>query len=119
MLADPQSITISGTPVSLPRTGVGPQSAEYTSADGTLRFLVRQSSNSKTRRTAVSVQRNKIAADPLTAVNTRYTETVTMSVVSPIDGFSIAELVADIVGLATWLTASSAANSTKTLAGEK
>lgn len=119
MLADPQSVTVSGTAISLPRTGIAPASVDYSSADGVTRLRVQQSSSKTTKRTSVSLQTNKIAADPLTAVNRRVTSLVSVTVTSPIDGFTVAELAAQLVGLATALTASSAAMTTKILSGEK
>lgn len=119
MLADPQSITIGGATTSLPRTGNGQDSADYTAADGAIKLRVQQRSNSKTRRTNISVSSNKIAADPLTAVNQRLSSLVSVNVTAPIDGFTVTELKDQLVGIATLLTASSAALAIKILGGEK
>lgn len=119
MLSDPQSITVGGGAKSLPRTGVGSGSADYTTADGNYRLRVMQSSNSKTRRTAISLQINKIAADPLTAVNQRVTAQVSVAFIAPIDGFTIAELVDAFTGVSGMLNASSSAKLVQILGGEK
>lgn len=119
MLADPQSVTIAGTAVSLPRTGVNGTSADYTSADGAVSLRVQQTTNKDQTRTIVSLRSNKIAADPLTAVNRRLSSVVTVSFTNPVDGFTITELKDQFVGIATALTASSAALTTKILGGEK
>lgn len=119
MLADPQSITIAGSAVSLPRVGINGTSADYSSADGALTLRVQQSTSKDSRRTSISQRSNKIAADPLTAVNKRVSSTVSVNVVAPLDGFTVAELKDQLVGLASALTASSAALATKILAGEK
>lgn len=119
MLADPQSLTIAGTAVSLPRTGVSNNAADYTSADGAVSLRVQQTTNGGNRRTSISVRSNKIAADPLTAVNRRLSSTVSVNVNAPLDGFTITELKDQIVAIATALTASSASLATKILGGEK
>ncbi len=119
MLTDPQSVTVAAVPISLPRTGVDKSSGDFTSADGLTQLRVAQAINSTTRRTTVSLKTNKIAADPVTAVNSRKSAIWTISCNAPLDGFTIAELKDQFVGLATTLTASSAALTTKVLGGEK
>lgn len=119
MLADPQSITIAGTTISIPRTGIGGDSAVYTSADGTVSLRIQQTVNKTRRRTIISLQSNKIAADALTAVNQRVQSVLTFSFNTPVDGFTITELKDQLVGLSTLLTASSAAMAIKVLGGEK
>lgn len=119
MLTDPQSITVGGSAKSFPRTGIGAGSADYTTSDGTYRFRVSQSSNSKTRRTAVSLQINKIAADPLTAVNQRVTAQLSVAFITPTNGFTIAELTDAFTGVSALLNASSSAKLVQILGGEK
>lgn len=119
MLADPQSVTIGGNAVSLPRTAVNGQTADYTSADQATSLRVSQRKNGNVVRTTVSLQSSKIAADPLTAVNKRITSTVSVSWTAPQDGHTVTELKDQFVGLATALTASSAAMAVKVLGGEK
>jgi len=119
MLADPQSVTVGGTAVSLPRTGIAPTNADYTSADGAYRLRVTQTSNNTTSRISVSLQSNKIAADPISAVNSRKSDLVSVSITRPVDGFTITEIKDQVVALATLLTASSAATLVKILGGEK
>jgi hypothetical protein len=119
MLADPQSVTISGTAVSLPRTGIGATSADYTSADGAVSLRTQQTTSKDSRRTVISLKSNKIAADPLTAINKRLSSVISVSVTAPVDGFTVTELKDQLVALATALTASSAALAVKILSGEK
>lgn len=119
MLADPQLLTIGETTVSLPRTAEVGNLAEYNTADGAHRLRVQQSVSKTTRTTSVSLQMNKIAADPLTAVNQRVSALVSVNVKAPLDGFTIDELAAQLVALATTLTASSASMAKKVLGGEK
>jgi hypothetical protein len=119
MLADPQSVTIGGTTTSLPRVGINGNSADYASADGAIQLRVLQSTNKDTRRTSVTLRTNKIAADPLTAVNRRLSDAISVSATVPLDGFTVTEVKDQIVALATLLTASSAALAVKILGGEK
>jgi hypothetical protein len=119
MLTDPQSVTVGGTAISLPRTGSDRTSADYTSADNLSQMRVAQTTNSTTRSTVISLKTNKIASDPITAVNSRKSSIWTISNRAPIDGFTITELKDQLVGLAAALTASSAALTTKALGGEK
>lgn len=119
MLADPQSITVGGTTISLPRTGADKGSSDYTSADVLSQLRVAQTTNSTTRRTTISLKTNKIAADPITALNARKSNLWTISNTAPLDGFSLVEIRDQLIGLANALTASSGALATKILAGEK
>jgi hypothetical protein len=119
MLADPQSVTVGGTAISLPKTGSDRGSADYSSADGNSQMRVAQTVNSSTRRTTISLKTNKIAADPVSAVNSRKSSIWTISNTAPLDGFTITELRDQLIGLANALTASSGALLTKILGGEK
>lgn len=119
MLADPQSITVGGTTISLPRTGVTGNLADYTSADGVTSLRVQQSTTRTVKRTSVTLKTAKIAADPITGINSRITATWGISLIQPLDGFTVTELKDQLVGLANVLTASSAATAIKILGGEK
>lgn len=115
MLADPQTINS----VSLPRTGVGADTATYQSADGALSLRIQQVKGKDRTRSIISVQSNKIAADPITAVNQRVTAVASVTVTAPVSGFTAAELKDLFVGLSTVLTATSGATLVKILGGEK
>jgi len=119
MLTDPQSVTVGGTAISLPRTGIDKASADYTSVDGNSQLRVAQTTNSSTRRTTVSYKTNKIAADPISAVNSRKSAIWTIACNAPLDGFTITELKDQFVGLTAALNATSAALIIKALGGEK
>ena len=119
MLTDPQSVTVNAVPISLPRVGVDRNSSDYTSADGNSQLRVQQTTNASTRNTVISLKTNKIAADPITAVNSRKSQLITISARGPIDGFTLTEIKDQLVGLCTALTTSSAALAVKILAGEK
>jgi len=120
VLADPQSVTISGTAISLPKTDDRPQTNVYSSfADGVTLFgTQRVTGKDNRRRATVSLQKEKIAADALTAVNQRVASSVTVSFSFPA-GFTTTEVEAQAAALITWLTASTNANLKKILAGER
>lgn len=118
MLADPQTITISGSASTLPRTAVVPDGAIYSNPDSTIKFDVRHT-NGRRNRSIARLRSDKIAADPLlTATNRRLSATVYVAVDVPPEGFSVAEQVALIKALSDWLTASTNANATKVVGGE-
>lgn len=118
MLSDPQSVTISGSAVSLPRTAVTPTGAAYTSPDSTVAFDILHTKGRRNRH-QVRIKSDKIAADPLlTATNRRLSASVWLTVDVPPEGFTVAEQVALISALAAWLTASTNANATKVVGGE-
>lgn len=120
MLADPQSVTISGTAVSLPKIDTRPETNVYSSLpDGVTLFGTQRVTGKDSRRRAtISLQKEKIAADALTAVNQRVAASVTVSFSYP-SGFTSTEIEAHAVALINWLTASTNANLKKVLAGER
>lgn len=119
MLTDPQTVTVNAVPITLPRTGADKSSADYTSADGLSQLRVAQTVNASTKQTTISLKTNKIAADPITAVNSRKSSIWTITNRVPLDGFTAAEIKDQLVGLANALTATSGALTLKALGGEK
>lgn len=117
MFADPQSITISAVPISLPRVSSGVNAAAYASADSTLKFAISNAYGRRNRRT-VRMEHSKIAADPLTSANSRYSMTSYLVIDTPLVGYTVTEAQAVIAGFTAWLTASSGANVAKVLGGE-
>lgn len=118
MFADPQSITIDATPVSLPRTSVGDHSASYTKDDETLTLKVNHQATKNGRvRRQVRLDVSKISADPFIAgQNREVAATAYLVVDEPTDGaFTNAELLSHVKGLLGWCTD---ANVNKVLAGE-
>jgi hypothetical protein len=115
--ADPQSIN-NGTAVSLPRTGFGPNSGTFTSADGTITLTVSHT-NGKRKRSIVRVDYNKIAADPfLAGQNVKVSMSTYVLVDIPSQGYSPSEIVANVAALFTLLTASTNAKLTQFVGGE-
>ncbi len=117
MYTEPQSVTISGTAISLPRTGVGTTSGQFNTPDGTTVLKVSQAIGKRNRRTA-RVESSKVAVDPLTAMNQKFSMSAYIVVDTPPTGFTVAEAQAVVTGLCTWLTASTGANIAKLLGGE-
>jgi len=114
---DPQSITISGVATSLPRTSSGVNSGVFTSADSTVVVKISNAYGKRNRRIA-RMEHSKIAADPLTSVNQKYSMTAYVVVDEPVVGYTIAERQAVVAGLTKWLTDTSGANVAKLLGGE-
>lgn len=60
---DPQSITISGVPTSLPRVSTGQFSSDYQSADGLITLKVASAIGNSRIRRVLRVDHSKLAAD--------------------------------------------------------
>lgn len=95
-LADPQKITIAGTLHTLPKISTGPNSATYGSPDGDVKITVSHNYGRRNRH-LVRVDFGKIAPDPFSGANQRYSMSTYTVVDAPPAGFSTAEL-ADVVG---------------------
>jgi len=115
--ADPQSVTVSGTAVSLPRTGSGVSSGTFTAPDNTTKLTLSHTYGKRTRR-QYRLDFNKIAADPLTAQNARFSSSAYVVIDHPIVGFTSAELIAQLVALADALKAGTNSAATKLVGGE-
>jgi hypothetical protein len=116
MLADPQSVTINGVAVNLPRTRMGATENTYTSGDGKTTMLTKQNQTAKRFRREVRLQQTKVAADPISAVNAESGMSVYLVVDEPRTGvFTDAEIGFVIDGLKAWLTS---ANYSRILGGE-
>lgn len=116
--ADPQSVTISGTPVSLPRTGSGPNAGTFTSADGLVRMTVSHAYGRRNRRT-IRLEHAKVAPDPFVpSQNARYSMSTYIVIDTPTTGYTAGDAKAIVDALTAYLTASTGANVTKLLGGE-
>lgn len=116
--SDPQSITISGSAHSLPRTGSGANSGVFTEGDRSNVLTVSSQYGKRVRQTA-RLDDSKIAPDPLiSAQNIKYSMSAYLVIDTPQTGFTAAEAQAIVTGLLTWLTTSSGANLAKLLGGE-
>nr|APG77060.1 hypothetical protein [Beihai levi-like virus 1] len=116
MLTDPQNLTINTVATDLPRTTNGASQNVYTNADGTVRFKVRQSVQKTRVRREIRIEQDKIAADPISAVNSLAGVSVYLVIDEPKNGvFSDTEITHLIEALRGWLIA---ANYDKVLSGE-
>lgn len=119
-LTDPQSITIAGVAVSLPRVSSSGSSSVYQSADGNTKLTVTSSTGRRYRRTA-RLEHKKIAGDPLVpATNTTFSMSCYVTYDVPPVGYTVAQQKEVGDGLTSWLASGTgAANSTtKILGGE-
>lgn len=118
MLSDPQSITISGTAVSLPKTGTGPSSGTFTSADTATSEVFSHAYGKRVRR-AARLNISKVSADVLIpSQNSRSTASMTVVWDVPVNGYTVAEIKAAWDGFAAQLAASSGAMVTQLLGGQ-
>jgi len=117
--SDPQSVTVAGTAISLPRTGlVGANGSVYTSADGLTQLSISSAYGTRNRRTA-RLTTTVTVADPLiSGTNVVRSSSVYFVIDAPKNGIANADLLAQALGLFAWASASSGANTTKILGGE-
>ncbi len=115
---DPQSITISGTAISLPRTSSGVNNGEYTSSDGAVKLTASHAYGRRTRR-VLRVDHSKFSADPfIPAQNTKVSMSNYIVFDVPVVGYTNAEITAVYAGFKALFTATSDAAITKLLGGE-
>jgi hypothetical protein len=116
--ADPQTVTISGTPISLPRVSVGDDKSEYTSGDGLTSLLASHDYGKRTRR-MLRIDSSKMTSDPFRpAENVKVSMSLYMVFDLPPAGYTAAEAKAVYDGFKTQYTATSDALITKLLGGE-
>jgi len=115
MLADPQSVTINGGAVSLPKTSSGPTVNTFTSADGITSMTTKQNVTAARFRREVRLSQSKVAADPISGLNRQLGASVYLVIDEPKSGFSDTELGYLIDALKAWATS---ANYLKVLGGE-
>lgn len=115
MLADPQSVTINSVATSLPKTVNGPTQNVFTSTDGNTYMTTKQNVTASRFRREVRLSQKKIAADPISALNTEKGVSVYLVVDEPRAGFTDLEIGYLIDALKTWL---SSTNYNKVLGGE-
>lgn len=117
MLADPQSITIDGAAISLPRTLTGTREGLF--ATQNTRLSVETTAKNARVRTVARVEQSKVTADPLVAsTNVLVQDSVAITINRPSSGFSDDDVLKQVVGFLNWLTASTNANLKKIIAGE-
>jgi len=113
-LADPQSVTISAVPVSLPRAGQ--TLGSFAAADGTVLMTVRDGSSARRTRRSVQLKKNLIVADPLFPTqNQNITYSASLTIDHPKNGVVVADVIALANALVAWAIS---ANVTKIAGGE-
>jgi hypothetical protein len=116
--SDPQSVTISAVPISLPRVSSGENAGSFKSSDGLTELKVQHSFGRRTRN-SIRLISTKISADPfIPAQNVRVSSSVTLVVDHPNNGYTAAELKAMADALVAYLAASSGAKVTQLVGGE-
>lgn len=115
---DPQSITISGTTIALPRTSVGVGNADYTSADGLVKLSASNAYGRRTRR-VIRVDHSKITPDPfIPTQNSKVSMSNYIVFDVPPAGYTNTEILAVWTGFKTSVTATSDKLITQLLGGE-
>lgn len=119
MLADPQSVTISGTATSLPRVDERPETFVYSNVTaGVDLFVTQKVAKDGRRRATLSLQKTVVLTDPLTGLKTRAPYSISVGVSYP-QGVVDTDVAALYTGLAAALSASSNALLLKAIGGEK
>lgn len=105
MFPDPTSVTINSVAKSMPRVFNDGLSSEYKTSDGLYQLDISHQETGASRiRTLVKLTTKKVAADPLTAVNTNVSDTVQITFDRPAFGFTDVDLYQQLQGLAGLLT---------------
>lgn len=115
MLADPQSVTVNAVAIPLPKTQAGLSQNVFVSADGNTTLTTKQNITASRFRREVRLSQQKLAADPITTLNSSKGVSVYLVIDEPKYGFSDTEIGYLIDGLKTWLTST---NYNKVLGGE-
>ncbi len=119
MLPDPQSVTVSGTAISLPRIEERANTHVYFNRAENVHLYVTQTIDKKgVLRSSVSLTDADIVTDPITGIKAQPAYSVNINFVQPI-GVDSAKVEALYDGLTTGLQASTKALLRKILAGEK
>lgn len=115
---DPQSVTISGTAIALPRTSVGNNSGTYTSADGLVTLSASHAYGRRTRR-VLRIDHAKLTADPfISSQNVKVSMSNYLVFDLPPAGYTNADAQAVYAGFKTLFTGTSDALIVKLLGGE-
>lgn len=103
-LSDPQSVTVNTVAKSMPRIQTEQGKSIYQKDDQTFRLTVSHQTSGTRVRHMVRLDEKKVAADPLTAVNSYQTTGVYLVIDEPAYGFTDTEINYDVQALVAWLT---------------
>lgn len=117
--ADPQTLTIGATPVTLPRVNVGQGASDYSSADGLVKLKI-SSTYGKRNRRVVRLEHQKIGPDPFTSTTqVPYSMTAYIVMDTPkVGGYTVAQQKEIVDALLAYMSASAGASITKVIGGE-
>jgi hypothetical protein len=116
--SDPQSVTISGTAISLPRVSTGVGTSQYASSDGLVSLTASSQYGKRTRR-VLRIDHSKITSDPfIPAQNVKTSMSNYLVFDTPVAGYTNAEALAVYAGFKAAFIASSDLLITKLLGGE-
>lgn len=118
--ADPQSLTVGSSTITLPRVNSGSNTGTFKSGDDQYSLEISPLSLKSGRRSkTVRIRNTKVTADPLiSTTNVVVSDSIRLVIDTPSQGYSEADVLAQLAGLITWLTASSNANAKKLIGGE-
>jgi len=115
---DPQSLTIAGTAISLPRVESSRNAGGFQSSDGLVKLSVASTYGRRNRRTA-RIDHSKVGADPFqSTINQKYSMSTYLVVDTPVYGYTVSDQKAVVDALVAYLTASTGARITQLLGGE-
>lgn len=92
MFADPQTLSVNSTNTAFAKTKVGQSESTFTNAAETHAFTLKQNQTKGRFRREVRISQQKVAADPISAVNQAVGASVYLVIDEPKFGFSNAEL---------------------------
>ncbi len=115
---DPQSVTVSGTPVSLPRILTGTSVGSFKSTDGNTELTIDPRGTAKRRRNVARLYTKVNVTDPITGLVSLQGYMISITVDRPLVGVTDAQVEASYVALSSWSTATTNANFKKLAAGE-
>lgn len=118
MLTDPQSVTIAGAAVSLPRTSSSENKGEFKSNDGNVSLVVSHQYGKRNRH-LYRLNHKKVAADPFQGtLNALYSMSAFLVIDVPPVGYTVAQAKEVVDGFVAELTENSGALITKLVGGE-
>jgi hypothetical protein len=116
--ADPQSVTVGGSAVSMPRVSSDTNAGRFAAADGSLDFEVSHQYG-KCVVNRLRLHQSKIVADPLQpTINLPLDHSITVIYNGPKSGIPLADKKALVDALVAYLGASSGARVSQLLGGE-
>jgi hypothetical protein len=118
-LANDQTVTVGSDTIALARVFTGKAEGRFVSANGDTAIDISPTvSNGRSHR-AVRFSQKKTTADPLVgSVNIRVNDYVSLNINRPQDGYTDADVLAQVKAFIGWLTAGTDANLKKIIAGE-